>query len=182
MRKILYPIAVALLAIICQTMTSCLDNETDIDYTSWRKENDAFFAEMAAKVDENGNPEYEKYSPDWAPGITLLIKRHRTSDANAMRPMDNSLCDVVYRGKLYNETAFDSSYTKKDSIYQCRPMDNVTGFWASLTTMAKGDSITVIIPSNAAYGKAGTTGIPPYSVLIFDLKLKKIASWDSPMQ
>lgn len=182
MRKILYPIALFLLAIVCQTLTSCLDNETDIDYNSWRKANDAFFAEKAAETDADGNPIYEQYSPGWSPGITLLIKRHTKSKPGAMKPMDNSLCDVVYRGQLYNQVAFDSSYNKQDSLYRCRPMDNITGFWAALTTMTEGDSITVIIPATAAYGKAGSTGIAPYSVLIFDLKLKKIASWDSPMQ
>lgn len=182
MRKRFFPILAVALLILTQTLASCLDDkDNSTDYTEWRQANETFFEQMAAKKDENGQPYYEQYSPDWAKGVTLLIRRHRQAPPEAMRPMDNSLCNVVYQGKLYNGTVFDSSFAKTDSVYQCKPCNMITGFWATMTTMAEGDSVTVIIPSNAAYGENGISGINPYSTLVFELKLKKIVSWDSPM-
>lgn len=182
MRKRLFPIAAAI-AVLSPVFVSCLDENDKVakDYSEWRKENNAFFQECLDKTDADGQPYYERLSPAWAPGMTILVKRHNAATPDAMRPMDNSLCAVKYQGRLYTDSVFDSSFNRTDSIYTCRPMDNITGFWAVLTTMAEGDSVTAIIPSTAAYGASSSGAISPYSTLIFELKLKKILSWDSPM-
>lgn len=184
MRKILFPTAIASLLLSPMMLTSCLndDDSTEKDYSEWRKENVAFYNECAEQLDDNGQPYYDKLTLDIASGLTILIHRYNQSPASAMRPMDNSLVNVKYEGKLCDGTVFDSSYSKKDSVYQCRPLDNIAGFWGALTTMAEGDSVTVVIPAAAAYASSSSGDVKPYSTLVFDLKLKKIVSWDSPMK
>lgn len=175
MRKLLF----TFLTLPLVALTGCLGDDS-VSYSDWRAENNAFYLEAAEKLDENGEPYYEKLTPDWAPGLTMLVHRHRQAPANAMRPMDNSLVNVVYKGKLIDDTVFDDSFSLTDSVYQTRPLNNVAGFWATLTTMAENDSVTVIIPSTAGYGEYANGSIPPYSTLIFELKLKRIVAWDAP--
>lgn len=183
MRKILFPIAAASLLLAPQILTSCLDDNdsTSKNYSEWRQVNTAFFQQCLDSVDDDGQPYFERLNPDFATGLTVLVRRHNASPAGAMRPMDNSVCNVVYQGRLYDDTVFDSSYSKADSVYQCVPMDNVSGFWAVLTTMAEGDSVTAVLPASAAYDDKSSGDIKPYSTLVFEMKLKKIVSWDSPM-
>lgn len=175
MRKLLFLLFTLPLA----ALTGCLGDNT-VSYSDWRKDNTAFYAAAAEKLDDDGQPYYERLTPEWAPEMTLLVRRHRTSPADAMRPMDNSLVNVVYEGKLVDDTVFDNSFSNTDSIYQTRPLNNVAGFWATLTTMAENDSVTVIMPSTAGYGEYGNGSVPPYSTLVFDIKLKKIVAWDAP--
>lgn len=172
-----------LLVIPLLNLTSCIEDEDTGEIKKWRKENRAYYDGLAESVDENGQLEYTRYVPDWATGITILIKQHTPIQPDGIKPMDNSLVDVVYEGKLYDGTVFDNSYSQTaygDSIYRTRPMSNVPGFWAALTTMSPGDSITAVLPSEAGYGGNYSGSIKPYSTLVFEIKLKRIVAWDSP--
>ena len=96
--------------------------------------------------------------------------------------MDNSTVDVIYECKYVNGTVLDTSYrntTYGDSIYRCKPSDNIVGFWAMLTNMHVGDSVTCVIPMNAAYG-VSSTSVMPYSTLVYNMKLKAIHSYELP--
>lgn len=162
-------------------LTSCLKDDDDTpDYTEWRKENEAY---VAARLDSTDK--YDKFSPVWAPDAFVLIQWHSRPEgySTMLRPMDNSLVDVKYCGRRIDGTVFDSSYPQTangDSIYRTKPNSNVLGFWATLTQMVPGDSVTVIIPARYGYGATGQGKITPFTTLIFDLKLKKIVKWDAP--
>ncbi len=164
-------------------LTSCLgDDSNTVDYSEWYEENQAYLSEIEAETNDDGTLAYEKIVPSWCPGVYILAKWHndRSLTASNLIPMDNSTVDVIYDCQYVNDYVLDSSYSNTtwgDSIYRCKPLDNIVGFWTMLTNMHVGDSVTCVIPMNAAYG-ASSTSVVPYSTLIYHMKLKSIYAYE----
>lgn len=182
-RKYILYAASALLA--APWLTSCLgDNDNSYNYTDWINRNETYLTRMQDTVGTDGKKVFEKVTPVWAPGVYVLAQWHndRTLTSGNLVPMDNSTVDVIYEVRYVNGVLLDSSYKNYnygDSVYRCKPSDNIVGFWTMLTNMHVGDSVTCIIPSNAAYGASSTTVIP-YSALIYHMKLKSIYKYELP--
>lgn len=87
---------------------------------------------------------------------------------------------VKYIGRFYNGTAFDSSYLQTDSIFETKLSSVVSGWQIALQNMHVGDSCEVVIPYQSAYGSTGYSSVPPYSNLVFHMKLKDIPDWETP--
>lgn len=177
-KYILYSAATLLIA---SCMTSCLGNDDDsLDYTAWKNENESYYARMQDTIGADGKKVFEKVTPVWAPGVTILAKWHNDrslTSANLM-PMDNSTVKVIYEGCYIDGVRLDASwYHNADSLYSCKPSDNIVGFWTMLTNMHVGDSVTCVIPMNAAYGASGTS-VKPYSTLIYHMKLQAISAYE----
>lgn len=164
-------------------LTSCLgDDDNSYDYKDWINQNETYLAEKEAAVDASGKKLFEKVVPSWCPGVYVLSQWHndRSKTAANLVPMDNSTVDVIYECLYVNGTVLDSSYsntTYGDSVYRCKPSDNIVGFWTMLTNMHVGDSVTCVIPMNAAYG-VSSTRVVPYSTLIYNMKLKAIHAYE----
>lgn len=180
MRKILRLI---LAAAVLLPLASCLgDNDTDLEkkYGEWKKTNEEFVEKAAAERNADGTPVYERIVPDWSKDIYVLMRWHndRSLTEKNLVPLDNSTCAVKYTLMLADSTIADASHKNyADSIYSCMPKSNVPGFWTALTHMHVGDSVTVVVPWKAGYGTVGTTGIKPFSTLIFSIKLKEITAY-----
>ncbi len=178
MKYILYVAAVLLTA---PFLTSCLgDDDNRYDYTEWINQNESYVTRMEDTIGADGKKVFEKISPVWAPGVHVLAQWHndRSLTASNLVPMDNSTCDVVYDCYYVNGNLLDASYKHyADSVYQCKPNQNIVGFWAMLTNMHVGDSVTCVIPMNAGYG-ASSTSVIPYSTLIYHMKLKAISAYE----
>lgn len=165
-------------------LTSCLgDDSNTVDYTEWIEENEAYLSKIEAETNDDGTLAYEKIVPKWCPGVYVLAKWHndRSLTAGNLVPMDNSTVDVIYQCEYVNEYVLDSSYnntTWGDSIYRCQPLSNIVGFWTMLTNMHVGDSVTCVIPMNAAYGANSSSSVIPYSTLIYHMKLKNIHAYE----
>lgn len=164
--------------------TSCLSSDDDNnDYTQWNEKNNAWVAEQEQKTNEDGTPYYKRIVPVWAPGTYVLMHWHkRAAEETRVVPMSNSTVDVKYEGKLLDGTVFDSSYTNVqygDSIARFKPSSTVAGFHTALVNMAPGDSVTIVIPSNGAYGVSGTGSVKPYSALEFDVMMKSIVYFEA---
>lgn len=164
-------------------LAGCFHDDEPTDYTEWKATNEKYLAEKEAET-VNGAKVYERIVPSWCPGVYTLAQWHndRSLTAGNLVPMDNSTVDVIYEGKYVDGTVFDNSYknTKDgDSIYRCKPSDNIVGFWSVLTRMHVGDSVTCVIPSDAGYG-VQSSSILPYSTLIFHIKLKSIYKYELP--
>lgn len=166
--------ALAILAMSC----SC-SMDDDEDDNQWKIDNENYFNQQKERT-ENGEPYYVFSAPDWAPGNGVLIRWHHRNPnhENMLKPLDNSKVKLKYQGRLYDETVFDSSYASTDSAYTCTPSSLVSGFWSTLTQMVPGDSVTVVIPPEAGYRYVNNGTIKAYSVLVFDIKLKEIVSFD----
>lgn len=177
--------AVAIAAAASFTFYSCKDD--DVDETEvWRLANEEYVT-LKADEKQNGKAVYEKVSPDWAPEAFVLMKWHndRNATASNLQPLDNSTVNVKYEFEDIEGTQIQNSYASTaygDSIYQCKPCDNIIGFWTALRQMHVGDSVTVIIPASAGYGATGVNAIKPYSTLIYHMKLKEIVAYEIPLK
>lgn len=159
------------------SLSSCLD-DTENNYDDWRKQNDKFVSEI-------NTSEYTRVVPDWAPGNSVYIKWHndRSLTADSLVPMSTSTVDIKYELENIEGLKLGNSYAAAtgDSVYQSMPNENIVGMWIAMTTMHVGDSATLIIPYPSAYGANVTSGIKPYSTLIYHMKLKAIRAYERPL-
>ena len=88
-------------------------------------------------------------------------------------PSAEDTVEVHYRGTLINGKEFDSSYKRNKSV--TFPLGGVIKGWTEgLQLMKEGAEYEFYIPPELGYGTAGTSGIPPNSVLIFKVVLIKV--------
>ena len=170
----------AVVLLMSHLISSCLgDDSNKYDFTEWKNQNETYFADKEAAIDADGNKVFTKISPAWAPGVYVLAQWHndRTLTASNLVPMDNSTVDVVYECYYVDGTILDTSKRLPNGIYSCKPNQNIVGFWSMLTNMHVGDSVTCVIPMNAAYGTTGSS-VRPYSTLIYNMKLQAISAYE----
>ncbi len=94
-------------------------------------------------------------------------------EGSGKSPTAEDKVEVHYRGTLINGKEFDSSYSRNQTV--TFPLNGVIKGWTEgLQLMKEGAKYKFYIPSELAYGSAGTPGIPPDSVLIFEVELIKV--------
>lgn len=88
-------------------------------------------------------------------------------------PKDTDQVSVNYRGTLLDGTEFDSSYRRgKPATFG---VDRVIKGWTeALKHMPVGSKWKLFIPAELAYGEGGRPGIPPNSLLTFEVELISI--------
>jgi len=80
-----------------------------------------------------------------------------------------------YKGTFIDGEVFDSSYQRGEPAQF--PVDRViTGWTEALQLMKVGAKWKLFIPSDLAYGESGNRGIPPNTVLLFEIELLDIAA------
>ena len=85
--------------------------------------------------------------------------------------------DVVYEGRLMDGTVFDASSKHPGPDGQSIPMivgQSIPGFDAALKAMPMGAEWEVYIPWNQAYGEQQQGPIPPFSALVFKVKVLRV--------
>ena len=85
-------------------------------------------------------------------------------------PTPNDRVSVNYRGTLIDGTEFDSSY-KRGKPAEFGVGQVIHGWTEALEKMAVGSKWKLFIPSELAYSERGRPGIPPNSVLVFEVEL-----------
>lgn len=156
-------------------LPSCLKGEMD-EYEKWRDVNDAYVRAI-------DTTEYQKITPDWAPGNSVYMKwfNDRSLTANNLVPLVTSTVSVTYRMKNIEDKDLGSSYTAGgDSLYTNVVNKNIVGFQIALMQMHVGDSVQVIIPYKSGYGSTLTGSVTPYSNLIYNVKLVSIPAYEKP--
>jgi FKBP-type peptidyl-prolyl cis-trans isomerase len=89
------------------------------------------------------------------------------------KPKSTDKVQVHYHGTLIDGTVFDSSIERKEPVEF--PVTGVIPGWVeALQLMSVGDKWKLTIPSALAYGPRGRPGIPPNSVLVFEVELLAI--------
>lgn len=171
-----FPLFVAVLASIL-SLSSCKMESVYDEYDEWREQNDIW-------LDETDFSDYVKVSPDWAPDCQVFMKWHndRSLTAGNLVPISTSTVDCKYEFEDITGKSLGNSYrvAAGDSVYQSQPNQNILGFWTALTQMHVGDSVTVVIPYQYAYGSQLRGSIKPYTNLIYHVKLKKIVDYEKP--
>jgi FKBP-type peptidyl-prolyl cis-trans isomerase FklB len=121
-----------------------------------RKEGEEF---LAAKALEEG---VQKTSSG------LLYKVIKEGEGRKPNLTDTVICH--YEGKLIDGSIFDSSIKRNQPA--TFPLNGVIQGWIEgLQLMNEGSIYKFYIPSDLAYGPRGNRGIPPNSVLEFDVEL-----------
>ena len=172
MKKVLYTVIMAVVAITM--LDSCLGKSVEDEYKDWRQNNDEWYQLQAA------SGQYTQLTAPWDPSAQVLIRWHNNRELtrNNLVPLVTSTVDVKYLLRLYDGTPVDSSYymtSPADSIYRSMVNSNVEGWMIALTNMHVGDSCTVVIPYQQAYGSTKRSEVLiPYSSLVFDVKLVDI--------
>lgn len=90
-------------------------------------------------------------------------------------PAASDTVEVHYHGTLIDGTVFDSSVERGQPA--SFPVGGVIRGWTeALQLMKEGDKWTLYIPSDLAYGPAGTRGGPigPNAALVFEVELLKV--------
>jgi len=91
-------------------------------------------------------------------------------DTTGMKPKATDQVTVHYTGKLINGSVFDSSVERgQPATFGLNQV--IAGWTEGLQLMSPGSKYRFYIPSELGYGAAGQNGIPPHSVLIFDVEL-----------
>lgn len=172
-------------------VVACLEVDDDYtEYENWANENIEYVDSIALDAS------YIAVAADWDTTLIVYMKRYNTPDTSALRPIYTSTVDVMYEGSIIKEyydydyddddydypfdnyLVFDNSYSNTDSLYQTALTNVISGWQIALQYMYAGDSCTVVIPAELAYGTSatGTTAcsIPYNSTLIFDMKLVNV--------
>jgi FKBP-type peptidyl-prolyl cis-trans isomerase FklB len=91
-------------------------------------------------------------------------------EGNGAQPKSSDVVTVNYRGTLMDGTEFDSSYKRGQPA--TFPVSGVIKGWTeALQLMKVGSKYQLVIPPDLAYGPTGQRGIPPNSLLIFEVEL-----------
>ena len=95
------------------------------------------------------------------------------TEGKGKNPKAESNVKVHYKGTLIDGTEFDSSYSRNAPAEF--PVNRVIPGWTeALQLMTVGSKWKLYIPSDLAYGESGRPGIPPNSVLVFEVELLEI--------
>lgn len=132
----------------------------------------------AAKAGEKAKKEGEEFlaSNKGKEGIkftTSGLQYKVIKQGTGPKPKATDTVKVHYRGTLLDGTEFDSSYKRNEPLSFA--LDQVIPGWSEgLQLMPVGSKYILYIPANLAYGEAGQRGIPPNSVLSFEVELLEI--------
>lgn len=95
-------------------------------------------------------------------GVHIVIY----DEGNSIKPNINSIINIAYEGRLTDGTIFDSN----DDFTS--PLSGLIQGWRiGMKEIGEGGSCTLIIPSEAGYGRQQAGSIPPNSTLVFDIDL-----------
>jgi FKBP-type peptidyl-prolyl cis-trans isomerase FklB len=95
------------------------------------------------------------------------------TEGKGKSPKASDTVTVNYAGTLIDGTEFDSSYKRGQPA--TFPVGGVIKGWTeALQLMKEGSKWQLVIPADLAYGEQGRPGIPPNSVLIFEVELISI--------
>ena len=121
-----------------------------------KKDGEAFLAENKTK-----------------PGVVTLpdgLQYKVITNGTGAIPLSNDLVTVNYRGTFIDGKEFDDS-AKAGHPVQFAVGNVVRGWTEALLQMKAGSKWQLFVPSDLAYGERGRPGIPPNSVLIFEIEL-----------
>lgn len=183
--------------VLCSSFfISCSEEDNEIEeYPNWQQTNEAFFDNLTDSVKAliaaapertdwkrikcwSKTTELEGKNSDY-----IIVNVLKDADpADVVVPMYTDSVKVNYLGRLLPSASypygyvFDRSYFGDYDPDVSAPMAFsvnavVSGFSTALQHMSKGDEWRVYIPYELAYGISGTTGIPGYSTLVFDITM-----------
>ena len=175
-------------------LTSCSESTDEEDeFENWQARNEAYFATLEDSLQNDAanwlrikcyslDQETEGKRTDYI--YAKVIDRGEETES----PMFSDSVRVSYLGRLLPSTSYPEGYPFDSSVvygsYSQKTNDTTKflvsqltdGFATALQHMHRGDYWRIYVPSELGYGKTGNTGIPAYSVLVFELTLVDFCS------
>jgi FKBP-type peptidyl-prolyl cis-trans isomerase FklB len=94
-------------------------------------------------------------------------------EGKGKKPTLKDKVTVHYTGTLVNGQKFDSSHDRGQPAEF--PVNGIIKGWQeALQMMPEGSVYRLYIPPDLGYGAQAQPGIPPFSVLVFDVELLKV--------
>jgi FKBP-type peptidyl-prolyl cis-trans isomerase FklB len=190
---------IGLLFSVSFAVTSCEETDGAVDpYFNWRERNELYIDSIARVAEANLGDEvgqwkkvhtYKFVPPinDLNPDVNDYVYcRVIKKGTGTVKPLYTDTVSTHYRGQLIplydgQKVVFDQSFQgdlKEDvAIPVGFPVSGVIEGWTSvLQQMVEGDRWEVHIPWQLSYGKFGSSDIPGYSALVFDMQLVKLTT------
>lgn len=168
MKKILFLLFVVLMFVSC-----------DERFMSWKEYNEHWIIEQKDKLGVDTNVVEVEILPSG-----ILIEKYHTGYGAIPKPTVDpvlgvsSAVKVKYTGWLVDGTRFD--FSEGASFY----LSSVIPGWQDVfAKMPQGSHWKIYIPHDKAYGKTGSKGlrgnfsVPPYSTLIFEVRLIDVVNY-----
>lgn len=165
MNKIFKTIALIITLAIPAFFSSCID--TDVPERTAATEQQEL-NESIAKLEKAG---YNIDTTDM--GVYYIMNKVGTGPL----PLKSDTCSLIYIGFFLNGAVFDASYFySQDSIWKFKYLEVslIPGFNDGVALLNKGAEADIIIPSEFAYGASGYQDIPPYTPLVFSMKMRDL--------
>ncbi len=148
-------------------LSGCLKNEASV--------NPCTYDECALKAPANEIQDVQAYLT--ANSITNATQHcsglfYRVGAAGTGKtPNICSTVSAFYTGRFTNGNVFDQTTTTPANF----PLNGVIEGWKKgLPLIKEGGKIFLYIPPTLAYGSTGRSGIPPNSILIFEIDLQSV--------
>ncbi len=142
-----------------QKMTEVKRAHMEEMYGEWKKENEDFMTKIATAEGVKQLSE----------GVYYEVIEEGTGEI----PNDSDRVEVDYEGKMINDSIFDSTYKRGESM-KVRCSQVIPGWSEALTHMPVGSKWKVYISADKGYGERVAGDIKPFSTLIFTMELKGI--------
>jgi len=173
-------------------LSSCSEENTgEEEYANWQARNELFLASIATDSMQNGGWErYKKYSLDQTTegkaSEYVYVKKIDHSGESTVMPNFTDSVRVIYQGRLLPSKSYSQGYVFDGTVngeysvktaYTSRQLvsNMIDGYSTALQHMTVGDHWRIYIPSELGYGVSGSTKIPGYSVLIFEVTLLDVS-------
>lgn len=169
-------------------LTSCEELSEAGEFDNWQERNVQFVDSIAAVARANVYDDWKVFLVEgldtakvWDNGYYVYCQVIEEGNGTA-HPLFTDSVLVNYSGRLIPSATYPDGY-KFDSSYsgEFNPSFNVPvgmplsgtvpGFYTAVQEMVAGDIWKVYIPYQLGYGVDGTSGIPGYSTLVFDVNL-----------
>ncbi len=173
-------------------LSSCSEENTgEEEYANWQARNELFLSSIATDSMQNGGWErYKKYSLDQTTegkaSEYVYVKKIDHSGESTVMPNFTDSVRVIYQGRLLPSKSYSQGYVFDGTVngeysvktaYTSRQLvsNMIDGYSTALQHMTLGDHWRIYIPSELGYGVSGSTKIPGYSVLIFEVTLLDVS-------
>ena len=169
-------------------LTSCEESSEAGEFDNWQQRNTQFIDSIAAVARANTYDDWKVFLAQgldttkvWDNGYYVYCRVIEEGCGTA-HPLYTDNVLVNYRGRLMPSDTykdgyiFDSSYSGElnpaFNVPVTLPLSGtVEGFCTAVQQMTDGDVWEVYIPYQLGYGAKGSSGVPAYSTLIFDINL-----------
>lgn len=135
--------------------------------------------ETQKKLSETNIAEGKKFLEEnkTKPGVQVTasgLQYKVITEGNGVKPKATDTVSVHYVGKLVDGKEFDSSRKHGDQPVSFEVGGVIPGWTEALQLMPQGSKWELYIPSELAYGPAGTGPIPASATLIFEVELLEV--------